>query len=418
MRILFLSNLYPPNELGGYEQWCQEVALLLRQRGHQVQVLTSHYGDLNKSAVDEEYVIRSLYMQADVNYYRPLDFFLKTPYQEKANLNELRRIIQQFSPDLVMVWGMWNLSLSLPYWAEKWMPGRVAYYVSSYWPMDVDPHTAYWQLQANRSWSELFKKPLRYLALRRLRKDNYPPELQFRHVVCCSQFVRDTLVKAGSLPATATVLFGGIDPQPFLQLAPASETVQKKPLRLLYFGRLISDKGVHTAVKAVGLLKQCGYGDRVILTILGDGHPDYVAMLNRMCDQEGITDKVRLVGRVAKEDVPHWLGSSDVYLFTSIWPEPMARSVMEAMAAGLVVIGSQVGGQLEMLQDGQNALTFPPEDEVVLANQIACVLENPMLQRSLATAGRQAVLQHFTLTRMVDEIEVFLQQAMNVDLQK
>ena len=44
MRLLFLSNLYPPYDLGGFEQWCQEVALRLRLRGHAVQVLTSRYG--------------------------------------------------------------------------------------------------------------------------------------------------------------------------------------------------------------------------------------------------------------------------------------------------------------------------------------------------------------------------------------
>jgi glycosyltransferase involved in cell wall biosynthesis len=103
------------------------------------------------------------------------------------------------------------------------------------------------------------------------------------------------------------------------------------------------------------------------------------------------------------------LGRFQVFLFTSIWPEPMARSVMEAMAAGLLVIGTEVGGQTEMLFDGQNALTFKAEDFETLARHIAAVAENPALRVRLARAGQQLVLERFTLDRMVDEIEQFLQ---------
>lgn len=410
MRILFLSNLYPPYELGGYGQWCQEVTERLRERGHDVRVLTSRYGVGSAIPDDSEGVTRSLYLEADINYYRPLDFFLKRPTQEYINTYQLRKAIDQFQPDLIMVWGMWNLSLNLPYWAEQWMPGRVVYFISSYWPMDVNPHSQYWQLPARRLVTELIKRPLRALARSQLRK--YPPQLRFEHAVCCSQYVRDTLVQAGKLPPSAGVLYGGSNPEPFLRNIVVSDKAQEGPLRLLYFGRLIHDKGVHTAIEAIGLLKQRGLADHVELTILGSGSPEYENDLQSLVVESDIGDRVHFADRVPRDEIPHWLGRFDVYLFTSIWPEPMARSVMEAMAAGLLVIGSEVGGQVEMLANEQNALTFKAEDAASLANHIVHVLDDPSLRLRLARSGQQMVLERFTLQRMVDDIEAYLSQVL------
>jgi glycosyltransferase involved in cell wall biosynthesis len=238
MRLLFLSNLFPPYEIGGYEQWCQEVAAGLRQRGHTVHVLTSRHG-VNGIALDEPDVTRTLYLQADVHHYKPLDFFLKRGRQEQFNQQELRRVLDQIQPDLVVIWGMWDLSRSLPYWLAQWMRGRGAYDISSYWPNDIDIHIEYWQAPAGRRLSDLIKHPLSRAALGQLRRDGYPPRLQFDRAVCCSRYVRDTLVQEGKLQAGAGVLFGGIDPDPLLQSAAQREAAQDGVLRLLFLGSLL-----------------------------------------------------------------------------------------------------------------------------------------------------------------------------------
>jgi len=153
MRILFVSNLYPPHELGGMELRCQETVDGLTERGHVCHVLTSRFGV--KSAIQaEESVTRSLHLQADVNYYRPLAFFFQRPWHEWANRRALRRSVDEFQPDVVFIWGMWNLSSRVAYWAEQWLPGRVAYAIASYWLVEPNVHSAYWDTPANRgSWS-------------------------------------------------------------------------------------------------------------------------------------------------------------------------------------------------------------------------------------------------------------------------
>ena len=255
MRLLFLSTFYPPHDLGGLDQLCHEVSEGLKQRGHQVTVLTSRYGT-NGTSNHEADVLRQLYLQADLNYYRTTDFFFKRRRQERHNAQVLRAALTDAKPDLLVVWNMWNLSRNLPHWAEAWLPQRVAYYVSSTWLVETDAHLAYWQLPARRAIAELlYKRPLRTLALTELRHEGYPPDLELEHVVCVSQYVRDTLAQAQVLPHGAGVLYNGIDPEPFLRHAHQASTQPTEPLRLLYFGALLPIKGVHTAIEALGLLE-------------------------------------------------------------------------------------------------------------------------------------------------------------------
>jgi D-inositol-3-phosphate glycosyltransferase len=224
--------------------------------------------------------------------------------------------------------------------------------------------------------------------------------------------VRKTLVDRGALPGSARVLLGGIEPAPFLAHSRLLQPGRRGPVELLYFGRLIRDKGVHTAIEALGRLKTRNSASSMRLTILGSGHPDYENAIRQLVRRLDLADRVTFVPQIRRHEIPEWLGRFDVFLFTSIWPEPMARTVMEAMAAGLLVIGTDVGGQAEMLSHGENSLTFPPGDAEGLAERLAAVDGDPAAFRRLARAGQDTTLQRFTLSRMADEIEGFLRETL------
>lgn len=405
MRILFISNFYPPYELGGWEQNCQEAVEGLRARGHVCYVLTSRHGldGITQSEVD---VARVLHLQADIHYYRPLDFFLCRPGQEKANVRALRDALDAFHPDIVFIWGLWNLSFRLAYWAEQWLPERVAYAVAGYWFMQPDPHEAYWQQPARQPAVRALLAPARWLALRQLAREKAAYPLQLRHVACVSHYVRQKLSQAGVLPHGARVIYNGVDPEPFLEAA-----AHRRPgngLRLVYTGSLLAHKGVHTAIEALDLLKRQRRMDGIHLDIVGSGHPDYEARLHSRVTAMGLDAHIRFCGRVSRPEIPAILAGHDVFLFTSIYEEPIARTVMEAMAAGLAVVGTAVGGQAEMLQHGENALVYPPDNAAALAECITQLQSDPALRARLAERGQRTVLEHFTLKRMVDEIETWL----------
>lgn len=408
MRLLVLTNFYPPHDLGGMELRCHETVQQLRTRGHQTFVLTSRHG-VAADAPAEEGVERSLYLEADLRHYRPLAFFLHRERRVRYNLGRLRRAIEAFRPDLVFAWGTWLLPQRLCYWAERWLgPERVAYAVAGYWFIEPDVHEAYWRSPARRPLTRGTLALPRALALRRLERERRLYPLALRHVSTVSAHVRERMAQAGRLPCGARVIYNGIEPQPFI-LAGA----ERKPsgrLRLVYFGGLAAHKGVHTAIEALGLLQGRGQVNDLSLALIGGGHPDYEAHLRRLAADRGLESLVRFHGRVPRGEIPRLLADYDVFLFTSIYEEPIARTVMEAMASGLAVIASPVGGQREMLADGVNALTFPPGDAAALAERIIQLRDAPALRQRLAEAGRKTVLERFTLDRMVDEIEAWLQE--------
>ena len=410
MRILFVSSQYPPYELGGIEQLCHEARFELLARGHDVMVLTSRYGVRSLDELRTDKTLRTLYLTADIHYYKPLDFFLKLRRQESENLAELKRVIDSYQPDAIMFWGMFALSHNLPYWAERWMPGRVAYYIASYWPLDEDLHRAYWSAPANRWLTEQLKSFIRRFALSRLDREKYPPRLKFEHVVCCSEFVRDRLLAESLIPSTATVIYGGTDPQSFKNGANDRISKVDQKIRLLYFGRLIPDKGVHTAIEAVGLLAQSGRAQRIELTILGEGSPEYENLLRQKASEMNVEDIVHFSGKVAREDIPATIQDYDVFLFTSIWPEPFGRTIVEAMMAGLPVIGSDVGGSREIFRDYDEGLLFKPGDAQGLAERINLLISDPERYRRLSELGRRLANERFSTSEMTNRIEEFLRQ--------
>lgn len=410
MRILFISNFYPPYELGGMEIRCRETVDLFKKRGHICQVLTSQYG-LKNNSLSETDITRSLYLQTDIYHYHPLDFFLKWPWQELANKKYLSNKIDAFQPDIIFIWGMWNLSPTIAYWSEQWRPNKVAYNFGGYWPLERDPHTSYWNniLQRSHGYTKSVLHSFAKLALAILRARGYPPKLDFKNTSCCSRHVADTLTESGIVTYDPIVIPNGIDPSSFITISHKNNQ-QKGVLRLIYFGSLIENKGVHIAIEALGLLQQRKQIDNLHLTIVGSGHPDYQKQLVMLINSFQLQDKITFTGRVSRSEIPNILSRHDVFLFTSIYPEPFGRTILEAMAAGLIVIGSSVGGSKEIFEFYSEDMLFEPGDAESLANKIQLVIDNPTLHNQLAQTGISLVLEQFTLNRMVDEMEMWLQK--------
>src|SRR6266487_827987 len=404
MRILFLSNFFPPARPGGYTQWCHEVTQRLAGRGHTIGVLTSCY-EREKAPAEEQNIYRLLHLEGDLAYYQPLHFFTRWKKQHRENFVVLKQTVKDFAPDLIFVWGMWALSKALPALAEQLLPGRVVYYLSDYWPMALDMHTTYWQ-SSTRSWPmQVPKRVLSKVAMSILAKE-YQPDLKLEHVICVSARVRELLVEAGLPIPHARIIHGGTDIERFLDIR--KRDYLSGNLKLLYAGQLVRHKGVHTAIEAMARLVNKRRINQITLTLVGSGHPDYEAFLHGLVERECLNNFVTFHKPVSKVNMPDIFQQFDVLIFPSIYEEPLARITQEAMFAGLVVVGTITGGTKEILRDGETGLTFAPEDADGLAEQIVRLIANPDLCDRLAQAGRQMVLDNFTLDKMVKEIETYL----------
>jgi glycosyltransferase involved in cell wall biosynthesis len=405
MKLLVVSNFYPPARAGGYTQLCFEVAEALKKRGHEITVLTSNHR-IETVTRPDPVVRRVLHLEGDLNYYRPLEFFLRWRANRRANERWVREVVRETAPDLVFVWGMWALSRAVPALAEALLPGRVVYYISDYWPAAEDPHEAFWRRPARRPWARplkaLFAGPAKAVS-------GAGPglPLRFEHPLIVSRRVRDLLCEGGVPLQDPLVVHCGTDLTRFRGIEPARPG--SGSLKLLYAGQMVEDKGVHTAVEALGRLVADGYGDRVALTLIGAGHPAYEARIRDLVARLGLEPYIVHADPVPREAFPAFLTRYDALLFPSIYEEPFARVVQEAMAAGLVVIGTTTGGTPEILEDGVNGLAFAPEDAAGLAGAVRKLLETPGLAEELAAAGRRTVFERFDQERMVDAVEAYLE---------
>jgi len=403
MKLLFLTNVYPPCGIGGYEQRCQEVAIGLARRGHRVEVLTSRNSVCgSESSSGETGVTRALHLESNLLHYRPIDAVLRCHHRSRANRLMFDRQLSACEPDIVFVWGMWNLTIALPCYAERRLPGRVVYSVGDYWPRDPSVHQIYWTARANHRFAEVMKSLLRRHCMRAVRAE-VEERLSFAHVYCNSAYVRDSLVASGHLPTWAEVISPGIVVEPFLRAGARRQTPSDGRLRLLYLGGLSEHKGVHIAIEALAHLARSG--ETLQLTLIGDGHPDYVAFLREQVRRLHLEGRVHFVGRLRYNELPERLLDFDVMLFTSLWEEPFGRTILEAMASGVLVVGSTVGGAREVLETYGPEILCSPGNVVELAQRIQLLQGNPMLRMQLQARGRRLVIERYTSERMIDELE-------------
>ena len=418
MRILFLINFYQIHGSGGQDLSCQQVISGLKQRGHTALVLTSMHGT-NNVPVEADGIYRSLYLEMDLVPLRhSITFFTRRASREKHNLQCFERVVEQFKPDIIFIWGMWNLPKSLPAFAEAKYPNKVVYRFATYEPTLPSQHEFYWRKPGRKWYSQLLKSMLSPVALAMLAKEKQPP-LTFKHAICVSAATRNILVEAGIPIENARVIHTGLDPQPFLKVQKDQQPDNKNPtLKLLYAGRIYPEKGVDTAIQALKKLVVDRDQRNIKLSVVGSGSEDYEKSLHHLVDTSGLNDYVSFSRHVPAEEMPQLLQNFDVLLVPSIWQEPFSRIILEGMASGLAVIATITGGTTEILNDGENGLLFAPGNAEALAQKIISLAVDPALRQRLAAAGRQTVIEGFTMTKMIDEMEGYLQEVAQASAQK
>jgi len=158
-----------------------------------------------------------------------------------------------------------------------------------------------------------------------------------------------------------------------------------RPL-VLYLGRLSTVKGPAHLVDAARLvLKECPDAGFVVV---GDGHlrPELEDAVRAM----GMADRFSFAGHVRHEEVGRWLSVADLFVLPSL-SEGVPHALLEALAFGLPVVASAVGGVPEVVQDGVNGYLVPAADSPALARRILDLLGSPERRRAFGEAGRRLV---------------------------
>src|SRR5262249_815838 len=147
------------------------------------------------------------------------------------------------------------------------------------------------------------------------------------------------------------------------------------------------------------------------LVIIGDGPLREAArQLLRAADAESLA---WLPGE--RQDSPDIMRALDVFVLPSL-REGLSNTILEAMASGLPVVATRVGGNPELVADGNTGLLVPPRDPGALANAMSLLLADPRKAQTFGAAGKHRVETEFSLARMVRETEDLYLRALNRDI--
>jgi glycosyltransferase involved in cell wall biosynthesis len=402
MRILVITNMYPPHHYGGYELCCEDMVQRFRANGHRVSVLTStiHVPGV-ESAPQEE----SLGVWRQLEPYWHDHVLLSPPILarlgvERTNQRALDQALARAQPDVVSIWNIGALSLGLlTTLARRALP--VVFVIGDNWPAYAQ------QLDA---WSRLFRSRLRRPAGWLVERVTGVPSLlpdMGTVGACC--FISEVMRKAAQELSGWTlhrtgIVYWGIEEAHFPIAADDAE-VGDRPWRwqLLYVGRLDERKGIDT------LLQALPHVPTAHLRIVGRGDNSYLARLRDLADRLAIADRVAF-SVAPRDQLAREYRQADALVFPSVYEEPFGLVPLEAMACDAPVVATGQGGSGEYLVEGANALLFRPGDRQDLVDALRRLAGDPTLRTRLIRGGRRTA-RALTTAKMFEALSAWHEAA-------
>jgi glycosyltransferase involved in cell wall biosynthesis len=211
-------------------------------------------------------------------------------------------------------------------------------------------------------------------------------------VATCTDEVRE-LVNIGADPGRISVIPCGVDLTRFRPDGPSDER-RRGRRRVVVVSRLVERKGIGNVIEALRAVPNTEL-------IVAGGPPaaelDFdpeVRRLRRLIDHHGVADRVTLRGQVSRDDLPALLRSADVVVCVP-WYEPFGIVPLEAMACGVPVVASAVGGLLDTVVDGRTGVHVPPRRPDLLGPVLARLLDEPDRRRKMGAAGARRARAHY-----------------------
>lgn len=376
-RILVVTNLFPPQEFGGYGRKLWEFSAELIRRGHVVKVLTADVPELARPGIAgtediEAHVDRSLTLYGTWKDGRAFTHEDQAQCVAliRANIRRVLETARDFRADACLVGNLDLLATEF-----------------------LDPLTR-----------QVGVPVLHCLGNQH---PGYAPEAAPRSPLYragpASGWVAERLAAAGyGLPAT--VIHPGARVDYFHRaVMPAADR-----LRIAFASLFVTYKGPQTLVNALAILHREGID--FDCTFAGEApDADLLARCRDFVERQGMAGKVRFTGFLDRRGLSDLFARCNVLVFPSVFQEPFGISQVEAMAAGLTVIGSGTGGSGEVLRDGVDGLLFPAEDHEALAGCLRRLVKDRAAWLRMALSGRDRA-RDFTVARSVDRIEAVFEE--------
>lgn len=400
-RILIVSHLFPPYAMGGSEIVAYEQSIILAKMGFEIKIFAGGLDNKRK-----QYTIKrenGKFEILRVNLHN--SDFANTLYLnfEKKEIDGLFcNAILEFAPDLIHFHNLYPLSLQLIDEAYKMhIPSVMT--LHDYWGI------CFKNTLLTDEWKQCDKK---YIACTYCQPvfssvNNNPASLSERNkkfieyfnkvnlLISPSRYLINRFIECGISSAKTAVINNGINISRFSK----KSNKHSNKIRFGYIGAIKVHKGVENVLKAISGL-DFEHKRAMILKIVGTGEGLYIEYCKRLMQEFQILDIVQFLGEIENIKISGFLMNIDVLVVPSIWPENLPVTIMEALASGIPVLASDIGGIPELIEDGVNGFLHKHDDPLSLTENIIKIIRQPNLIRDMRDACLEKV-RPFDLTNQV-----------------
>jgi glycosyltransferase involved in cell wall biosynthesis len=354
MRVLLAPSAYYPH-IGGIEETTRNVAAELRRRGHEVLIISNRWPhDLPPEEQIEEVTVRRVRLELPALSPRPLIRFLTRSPGAAASILAAVRV---FRPDVVHLIGA---GPNAPYVAALRRLLRSRIVLTTQGEFGADAHRVF-----ERSLS------LRW-GLRKLL-------VQADALTGCSRFVLAELESAFPVSVPRQVIPNAVDPNELARDGRRSSDGRY----VLGLGRLVEQKGFDVLLRAFARALPALPEHRLVIGGDGPLRPGLEALAHEL----DLDERVSFTGALDRAGVAAILAAAEIFVLSSR-VEAFGIALLEAMAAGVPAVATDVGGVLDVATDGETALIVPSDDPDALASAIVRLASEPELRERLAGAAR------------------------------
>ncbi len=373
MRILITTGIFPP-DIGGPATYVPTIAKALAERGHQVTVLTTSEPEN---------------LQWDDSIYPFLVFRINR--RQKIWLRSLKCVAEILrlgrAADVIYANGVYFEAAI----ASKFLRKPLV--------MKIVGDEA-WERSVRRGWTkdnfEDFQQRCQSWQAELLKRHRSWVVRQANKVIVPSQYLANWVVKWGVPTEKIVVIYNAVEISDGVE--PLSIPL-KTPIKAVTVGRLVPWKQVDGLIEALREIPELG------LVVVGDG-PER-PRLERIAQELGVLGRVYFAGQRSKKETLSLMAACDLFVLNSTY-EGLPHTVLEAMALGLPVIATAVGGTPEVVRDGETGLLIHSGNRA-LEKTLYALVTDEKTRRRLGEKAKKWVREHMSLQVMVTSTEKVLQ---------
>ena len=373
MRILITTGIFPP-DIGGPATYVPTIAKALAERGHQVTVLTTSEPEN---------------LQWDDSIYPFLVFRINR--RQKIWLRSLKCIAEILrlgrAADVIYANGVYFEAAIVSKFLRKPLVMKIV-------------GDEAWERSVRRGWTkdnfEDFQQRCQSWQAELLKRHRSWVVRQANKVIVPSQYLANWVVKWGVPTEKIAVIYNAVEIPDGVE--PLSIPL-KTPVKAVTVGRLIPLKQVNRLIEALREIPELG------LVVVGDG-PER-PRLERIAQELGVSGRVYFAGQRSKKETLSLMAACDFFVLNSTH-EGLPHTVLEAMALGLPVIATAVGGTPEVVRDGETGLLIHSGNRA-LEKTLYALVTDEKTRRRLGEKAKKWVREYMSLQVMVTSTEKVLQ---------